>query len=50
MKSFFAHKGYKYAKYKQALEFIKNDGYLSFFKSADKWKCAYGKLDSNKEK
>ena len=43
--SFYAHNGYKYKKYKQAIEFIKKKGYSKFIKLADKWKGAYGKLD-----
>ena len=41
----FSKNGYKYKKYKQALEFIRKNGYSEFFKLADKWKNAYGKLD-----
>jgi len=37
-------KGYKYTKYKQAIEFIRKNGYYKFVKIADKWKGAYGKL------
>ncbi len=36
---------YKYKKYKQAIEFIKKNGYPKFTKLAKKWKGAYGKLD-----
>lgn len=35
--------GYKYGKYRQAIEFIRNNGYGRFIKIADKWKNAYGK-------
>ncbi|OFY61946.1 MAG: hypothetical protein A2Y71_09140 [Bacteroidetes bacterium RBG_13_42_15] len=41
----FAHNGYKYQKYKQAIEFIKENGYSEFIKIADKWKNAYGKYE-----
>lgn len=40
---FYGKKGYKYAKYKQAIEFIKLNGYDEFIKIADKWTNAYGK-------
>ena len=35
--------GYKYGKYRQAIEFIRNNGYDHFIEIADKWKNAYGK-------
>lgn len=35
--------GNKYKKYKQAIEFIKKEGYPKFVKLADKWKNTYGK-------
>lgn len=40
---FYAKKGYKYAKYKQAIEFIKLNGYDELIKIADTWTNAYGK-------
>ncbi|WP_321419086.1 DUF3795 domain-containing protein [uncultured Methanomethylovorans sp.] len=40
---FYEKKGYKYAKYKQAIEFIKHNGYDEFIKIADTWTNAYGK-------
>lgn len=40
---FYNKNGYKYAKYRQAVEYIKNNGYDAFFKIADHWKNAYGK-------
>ncbi|MBU0528298.1 DUF3795 domain-containing protein [bacterium] len=43
--SLYSKKGYKYKKYKKAIEFIKKNGYSKFIKLADKWKDAYGKLD-----
>lgn len=43
--SLYAHNGYKYKKYKQAIGFIKMNGYSKFIKLAGKWKGAYGKLD-----
>jgi hypothetical protein len=39
----FSKKGYKYNKYKQAIVFIKENGYSKFIGLADKWSNAYGK-------
>jgi adenosine deaminase len=41
----YAKNGYKYKKYKQAIEFIKKNGYPDFIKFASKWNGAYGKLN-----
>jgi adenosine deaminase len=41
----FAKKGYKYQKYKQAIEFIRENGYSDFIEIADKWKGTFGKLN-----
>ena len=35
--------GYKYRKYKEAVYYIRKNGYENFFEIADKWKNAYGK-------
>ncbi|MDD5456565.1 MAG: DUF3795 domain-containing protein [Candidatus Margulisbacteria bacterium] len=43
--SWFAGNGYKYKKYKQAIEYIKKHGYPEFIKLADKWKNASGKYE-----
>ncbi len=43
--SWYAKNGYKYKKYKQAIEFIKKNGYSKFIKLANKWKNAYGKYE-----
>lgn len=40
---FFGKKGYKYQKYKQAILFVKAEGYEKFLKIAAKWTNAYGK-------
>ena len=40
---FINHPGYKYGKYKQALEFIHAYDYAAFMKAAENWKNAYGK-------
>jgi hypothetical protein len=37
--------GYKYGKYRQSMEFIRENGYDKFIELADKWTGAYGKLD-----
>lgn len=42
---FYNKNGYKYKKYKQAIEFIRENGYAKFIQIADKWKIAYGKYD-----
>ncbi len=39
---FYGKKGYKYRKYKQALEFIRQHGYSEFLKIAGTWTHAYG--------
>ena len=43
--SFHDKSGYKYKKYRQAMEFIKKNGYSKFIRLANKWKGAYGKLE-----
>ncbi|MFA5014386.1 MAG: DUF3795 domain-containing protein [Actinomycetota bacterium] len=42
---FYDKNGLKYKKYKQAIEFIRKNGYSKFIKLANDWKGAYGKLD-----
>jgi len=42
--------GYKYKKYKQAIEFIQQNGYSAFLELANRWKGAYGFLDYRKTK
>ena len=34
----------KYRKYKESIEFIKNNGYTEFIRIADNWSGPYGKL------
>jgi len=41
--SFYNKKGYKYKKYKQAIEFIRENGYDRFIRIADDWKNTNGK-------
>lgn len=43
IQEFLSKNGYKYKKYKEALDFIKANGYKKFISIADKWKMQYGK-------
>ena len=43
IQDFLNHPGYKYAKYKQALEYIRAHDYAAFLKAAERWTSAYGK-------
>lgn len=43
LNGFHSKNGYKYTKYKQAIDFIKENGYVRFFALANKWTNAYGK-------
>jgi hypothetical protein len=45
VQEFFKKNGYKYAKYKQAIDFIRGNGYTRFIELADDWKCQYGRLE-----
>ncbi|MBD3388261.1 MAG: DUF3795 domain-containing protein [Candidatus Altiarchaeales archaeon] len=45
IKGFHGKSGYKYGKYREAIEYIRENGYGSFFKKSGEWKGAYGKLD-----
>ena len=45
IQGFYNKKGYKYKKYKQSVEFIKEKGYAAFIKTADNWKGPYGRFD-----
>ena len=40
---FYAKSGYKYGKYRQALEYIRTKGYVAFLTVAVKWTGAYGR-------
>jgi hypothetical protein len=42
--NFYSKNGFKYKKYKQAIEFIRKNGYSKFIKLANEWKGPYGKL------
>lgn len=43
IQSFLNHPGYKYRKYKQALEYIRAHGHAAFLNAAESWTSAYGK-------
>ncbi|OPZ90454.1 MAG: hypothetical protein BWY74_02324 [Firmicutes bacterium ADurb.Bin419] len=43
LNEFYDRNGYKYGKYKQATEYIKENGYDTFLNIADNWKNAHGK-------
>jgi len=45
LQGFLAKSGYKYGKYRQALEFIREQGYEEFLRIADGWKAQYGKYE-----
>ena len=40
----YAKKGYKYGKYRQSLEYIREHGYEAFLKLADAWTGPYGEI------
>ncbi len=44
IQNFHNKKSYKYKKYKESSEFIRERGYKAFLKLADTWTRAYGKL------
>ena len=48
MNVFHSKHGYKYMKYRQAIEFIRENGYVKFIEIADTWKNAYGRYDFTK--
>jgi hypothetical protein len=43
IKNWHGKKGYKYSKYKQAIEYIRKNGYKSFIEIAKQWRGPYGK-------
>jgi hypothetical protein len=43
--AFFSKNGYKYGKYRQAIDYIRQNGYATFIAIADKWTNAYGKYE-----
>jgi hypothetical protein len=42
---FHGKNSYKYSKYQQAIEYVRENGYGQFLSIADKWKNAYGKYE-----
>lgn len=42
--SLYMKQGYKYGKYKQSIEFIRDNGYSKFLDIANGWKGPYGKI------
>ena len=44
IQGFYKKGGYKYEKYRQATDYIKNNGYAKFIEVADGWKGPYGRL------
>ncbi|MCP4679832.1 MAG: DUF3795 domain-containing protein [Deltaproteobacteria bacterium] len=40
---FYTKSGYKYKKYREAIECIRANGYENFIRIADRWKMQYGK-------
>jgi len=42
---FYNKEGYKYGKYSQSIEFIRQNGYDSFLRISDNWTGAYGRLE-----
>lgn len=49
IQGFFNRNGYKYGKYKESIEFIRQNGYPAFITAAQSWKHAYGSLKPPKE-
>jgi len=45
LQGFLRKNGFKYAKYREALEFIRTHGYDTFLERADRWRIQYGRLD-----
>jgi hypothetical protein len=43
IQGFYAKNGYKYAKYRQAIEFIRAHGYAEFLEIANRWTRQYGR-------
>lgn len=48
IQGFYGKNGYKYKKYREALEYIRIKGYASFIRIANEWKIQYGKLTAEK--
>ena len=48
IQEFYNKNGYKYKKYKQAIDYIQSNGYLLFLKQTKKWTMQYGKYEEEK--
>ena len=44
IQDWYRKKGYKYQKYKESIDFIREHGYDDFLRKITTWKRAYGKL------
>jgi len=45
IQGFYNKNGYKYKKYKQSIDFIRENGYAKFTRIADDWTGPYGRLE-----
>lgn len=45
---FYSKTGYKYKKYKQAIDYIRSNDYPIFLKQTEKWTMQYGKYEEEK--
>jgi hypothetical protein len=45
LQKFYNKNGYKYNKYRQALEYIRTNGYAKFISLAEQWTRQYGKYE-----
>jgi hypothetical protein len=45
---FYRKSGYKYKKYRQAVEYIRENGYECFLEIADRWTGPYGNYEGHK--
>jgi len=44
IQGFYSKNGFKYKKYREALEFVRANGYQKFLEASKNWRGAYGKL------
>ncbi len=50
IQAFHTHEGFKYGKYRQAIEYILTNGYDAFIRIADQWSNAYGRYDGEERR
>jgi hypothetical protein len=50
LQAFYGHEGYKYGKYRQALDYIRAHGYDCFLEIADNWSSAFGRYKDEGKK